>query len=103
MKTGETSKSHTWFLLVFFLITAGILTSSYIYYRNYKQHFRTEVEIQLSAIAALKVNELAQYRRERLADGTLLFQNPSISGLVRLFLGKPAPPPRPITPAANEP
>lgn len=92
MKTDQASKSRTLFLFVFTLLGAGILFSSYIYYKNYEQHFRAEVEIQLSAIAALKVGELAQYRKERLADGALLFQNPSICALVRLFLEKPAPP-----------
>lgn len=94
MKTGEASDSRTWvgFLLVFFLLAAGILSIGYSYYRNYEQLYRTEVENHLSAIAALKGGELTQYRRERLADGALLFQNAPISALVRLFLEEPAPP-----------
>jgi hypothetical protein len=48
-----------------------------------------EVERQLSAIADLKVGELVQWRQERLADGSILFQNASISDLVRRFLEEP--------------
>ncbi|MBF8306116.1 MAG: multi-sensor signal transduction histidine kinase, partial [Acidobacteria bacterium] len=59
------------------------------YYRNYEQHHRVEVERQLSAIAELKVDELAQWRKERLGDGSILFKNASFSALVRRFFEKP--------------
>ena len=59
-------------LLVFFSLTAGIVTTAFLYYRNYEQHYRMEVESQLSAIAELKVGELADWRAERLADALLV-------------------------------
>ena len=56
------------------------------YCRHYEQQFRAEAERQLSAIAELKVDELAQYRKERLWDADAFFQNDAFSGLVRRFL-----------------
>jgi hypothetical protein len=55
-------------VLSFALIAAGIVTSGYFYYRHYYRHFRAEAGCQLSAIAELKGDELAQYRKERLWD-----------------------------------
>ena len=76
-------------VLIFALIAAGIVISGYFYYRNYERHFRAEAESQLSAVAELKVNELAQYRKERLWDADTLFNNATFSGLVRRFLEHP--------------
>ena len=76
-------------VLVFCLLAAGIVTTGYFYYRNYKRHFRAEAERQLSAVAELKVDELVQYRKERLWDAGTFFNNAAISGLVRRFLERP--------------
>ena len=76
-------------VLIFCLLAAGIVTTGYFYYRNYEQQFRDEAERQLSAIAELKVDELAQYRKERLWDADAFFKNAAFSGLVRRFLEHP--------------
>jgi PAS domain S-box-containing protein len=92
MKIIETSGSRTWFvfLLVFLLLAAGIIATGAYYYRNYARFYRAEVERRLSDIADLKVSELTQWRKERLEDGAMLFQNPSFSALVRRFFEQPA-------------
>jgi PAS domain S-box-containing protein len=77
------------FLLVFLLLAVGITATGYLYYRSYERNYRTEVERQLSAIADLKVGELAQWRKERLADAGVLFKNAAISDLVRRVLENP--------------
>lgn len=79
-------------MLVFLLLGSGIIGTGAFSYLSYKQHNRTEVEHQLSAIADLKVGELSQWREERLADAAILFNNPSFSLLVRRFLEKPGDP-----------
>ena len=86
---GDDSKPALIFALICFVLALGIVAGGYLYYRNYEQQFRTEAEQQLSAIAELKVGELAQWRKERLADGGILFKNASFSALVRRFLEKP--------------
>jgi PAS domain S-box-containing protein len=62
--------SHAWFafLLVFLLLSAGILATGAFSYRTYERHFRAGIEQQLSAIAELKVEQIVEWRHERLAD-----------------------------------
>jgi hypothetical protein len=59
------------FIPLFVLLAACTTTVGYFSYRNYKRHFRVEVGHQLAAVAELKVGELTQWRRERLADGSV--------------------------------
>jgi len=76
-------------LLVFFLLVVGIVTVGYLYQQNHERRYRNGVESELSAIAELKVSELVQYRKERLADAAVFFRNASFSGMVRRFLEQP--------------
>ena len=76
-------------VLIFALLAAGIVTSCYFYHRNYERHFRAVAGRRLSAIAELKVDERAQYRRERLWDAATQFNNAAFSRLVRRFLDHP--------------
>jgi PAS domain S-box-containing protein len=76
-------------LLVFFALTAGIIVAAFLYYRNYEKHYREEVERQLSAIAELKVSELADWRAERLADAAVFYKNAAFFDLVRRYFEHP--------------
>lgn len=91
MKTSEPSASHAgWvFLLVFLLLVLGIVTTGVYYYQHLEQQFRAKVEQQIAAIAELKVNELVQWRKERLGDANVFFDNPAFSTLAQRFLEKP--------------
>jgi hypothetical protein len=73
-------------VLIFAILTLGIVMGGTFCYRNYERQFRAEAEFQLSAIAELKVDELAEYRKERLGDAAVFFNNAVFSGLVRRFL-----------------
>jgi PAS domain S-box-containing protein len=75
--------------LIFVCLATGIVAAGYFYYRNYQQNYRSEVERQLSAVADLKVGEVVQWRKERLADGAVFFKNGSFSGFVRRFVENP--------------
>ncbi len=88
MKRSDNLKNRTGvvFLLIFIGLAAGILTGGFFAYQNYQQNFRVEAERQLSAIAQLKVNQLVQYRTERLGDASTFFKNPAFSNLVKRFL-----------------
>jgi hypothetical protein len=85
---SATHASYT-FLLVFVFLAAGIVIAGFLYYRNYEIRHRTEVERQLSAIADLKVDEIANWRKERSGDAELFYKNPNFSGLVRHYLQRP--------------
>ena len=76
-------------VLIFVLLVAGVVTIGCLYYRHYERHFRAAAERQLAAIAELKVGELVQYRKERLEDAVIFFNNAAFSGLVRRFFRTP--------------
>lgn len=83
---GHENQTGFAFLLVFILLAMGILTGGYLAYDNYGRNSRAQSERQLSAIAELKVDQLVQYRNERLGDGSVLFKNPAFSNLVRRYI-----------------
>jgi PAS domain S-box-containing protein len=76
-------------LLVFVILTLSIVTVGYLYYRNYEQQLRIQVEHQLSAIAELKVSGLVSWRNERLSDAEILYNNPTTSVLVQRYFEHP--------------
>jgi PAS domain S-box-containing protein len=76
--------------LVFLLLAAGIISSGYIYYHNYRRNFRAETEQRLMSISDLKVHELEYYRRECMADASIFKDNPSFARLVQRFFEQPA-------------
>jgi PAS domain S-box-containing protein len=87
---GTTERRAEWgLLLIFAVLSLGIVAGGAFYYRHYERQFRAAAEHQLAAIADLKVDELVQYRKERLADAAIFFNNAAFSGLVRRFLDHP--------------
>ena len=76
-------------ILIFILLVSGIIGAGQLYYSNYAKSYRTQAEQQLSAIANLKVGELVQWRKERLADANLLYTNTAFSSLVQRYLEHP--------------
>ena len=87
---GDDSKPALIFALIFLFLATGIVAIGYFYFRNYERQFRAEAAQQLAAIAELKVNGLAQYRKERLGDAAILHNNPAFTQLARRFLAAPA-------------
>jgi PAS domain S-box-containing protein len=78
------------FLLIFVVIAAGIAAVGYLYFQNYERQFRGQMENQLASIARLKVNELQDWRNERMADAEVFYRNPAFSALVQRYLENPA-------------
>jgi PAS domain S-box-containing protein len=77
------------FILIFGLLTLGIVAAGVLYFRKYERNFRAEIERQLSAIAELKVSELTRYRQDRLGDGAFFYKNGAFSALVRRYFEHP--------------
>jgi len=88
MKKSSRSGGGLAYLLLFILLAAGIIAGGCFAYRNYVRHFRAAAEEQLSAIADLKVVDLTQWRKERLADA-VSFRTPAFAALVRRFFENP--------------
>ena len=76
-------------ILVFMLTITGILSAGYFYSRNLQKHFHQQVEAELRTIADLKINDLQQWRQERLRDASLFFENASFSDLVSQYFTDP--------------
>lgn len=62
------------------------MAAGYFTYHGYKERSRIEAERQLSTIADLKMAELQEWRKERLADANILYKNILFSDLSRRFL-----------------
>ncbi|MBI4917022.1 MAG: GAF domain-containing protein [Acidobacteria bacterium] len=81
------SQRPAWALVALLVLLSLVaMVSGYSYYRSYETHYREQVEKQLSAIAKLKVDELVQWRKERLGDAEVFFRNSNFSALVRRLL-----------------
>jgi PAS domain S-box-containing protein len=66
------------------LAVLGILACGAWFYRAEEQHERLDVEQRLQTIAQLKVDQIAQWRTERLADAAVLMDSPLfIEGVAR--------------------
>jgi len=72
----EDADQRAWYplVLIFALVALGIFVGGTLSYRDYERRFRTGVEQQLSAIAELKVDDLALWRTERLGDANNIYQ-----------------------------
>jgi len=78
-----------YFFPILVLLLTGIVIGGYLYYRQYEKQYCRMIENELASIADMKAEELAQFRKERLADGAMFFRNPPFSALVRRFLAHP--------------
>ena len=57
----STERRAEWgLLLIFAILSLGIVAGGAFYYRNYERKFRAAAEYPLAAITELKVGELAQ-------------------------------------------
>jgi len=83
---GTEKRATRLLVFVFVILTVGILTAGYLYYRQFEQKHRLEAEHRLSAIADLKVTELANWRKERLGDAALIQDNPAFAKLMDRYL-----------------
>jgi PAS domain S-box-containing protein len=86
---NKTKRTLAVYAFIFFLLVMGIVVSGYFSYHNFEREFRLQMEHQLSAIAELKANGLADWRKERLDNANLLYRNPVFSGLVERYFENP--------------
>ncbi|MBN1531311.1 MAG: PAS domain S-box protein [Spirochaetes bacterium] len=77
------------FTAIYIVLATGMIFSGFLYYRHYRNHFREEVERGLSAIADMKVEDLVNWRRERMENGRALYGNDAFTGLMRRHLSQP--------------
>jgi PAS domain S-box-containing protein len=72
----EMKRNHHRFLLLpaalFLVLVVVIAAGAWYYYQLQETHFKAKVQDELSAVANLKMEQIAAWRKERLADAELL-------------------------------
>jgi len=77
-----------WLLIVLFIIiSASSILLGLFYYRSQKRRLLNEKNLELSAIADLKVKQIAQWRNERIGDAILIGENNPFVRLLHDYLG----------------
>lgn len=77
---------------IFFSLSLGILIIGYFYYVNQVTHIKQEKQSELAAIMQLKIKQIISWRKERVADGNVILNDPFFTVQVKDFLkGKRTP------------
>jgi two-component system sensor kinase FixL len=87
MLTQAKYRSFAWHLIfIYVLLVIGIGVTGWIYYNNQKVAIKHDKQSDLAAVATLKVNEIARWRKERLDDSIVIKENSFIvSAIYRWF------------------
>src|SRR5665648_1098627 len=88
---GEIDKQRDNRLMIFVLFIAALFLIVYglWFYRQQSQTIRMDKINELNSIAELKVNEILQWRKERLADIRNFSDNPFINNAFNQWLTTP--------------
>ncbi|MBF0531280.1 MAG: PAS domain S-box protein, partial [Deltaproteobacteria bacterium] len=78
-----------WLMMVLTLTILVLFTIGAWFYRVQNQNFQKKVEAELLAIAQLKVDQIDNWRNERLNDGAILIGSSSFSKTVWRFIKDP--------------
>ena len=75
MTSRPKNKNQATLLVVFALLLLGIALVDYVFYRAQTHAIKEQAQQQLSAIADLKVQQITNWRNERLGDAYVLREN----------------------------
>jgi len=93
-ETGEedvsADRSLAAFLFILIVLASGITAAGYVSFRTFQSNLRVQAENQLTIISRLKADELRDWRRERMADASLLQADSYFAELVERFLSRPS-------------
>jgi len=77
------------YLGIFLIIGLFIAIAGFQYHKNFKKHFKANIENQLSIIADLKVGEIEHWLEERQGNADAMFKNEVFSNLIKRHLNNP--------------
>jgi PAS domain S-box-containing protein len=90
MKSHINFRRLPWHLILIFLgLAIGIGASGYLYYDKQRDQIKMHAEEELSAIADLKVNQIVNWRKERIGDAEANSGAPLITSGVQQFFENP--------------
>ncbi len=75
--------------LVFTFLMIGIIAAGYLYYKNQKAHFVENIKNDLVAITVLKVGQIVNWRKDRLAEARVFQGSRSMPRQMEEFLDNP--------------
>jgi len=89
--TEETGVARSLYasILIFVLLSSGILATGYVYHRQFERQHRAEIEDVLASVSDLKVSELKHWREERLGGAAQFYGNTTFSRLAESSLRIP--------------
>ncbi len=77
-------------LIIFFSVSVFIIVRGYYVYQDQKTDIGNAARQQLTAIAELKVGEINNWRKERIANATVIFENNVFASNVFQFFNNPS-------------
>jgi PAS domain S-box-containing protein len=80
------SKSPLYLIFIFIIFSFGILTSGYLYYKNQEDYITREKQQELSAIIALKIDQIISWRQERIDYASTIMDDHFLSIRVSDFI-----------------
>src|SRR4030042_3355988 len=76
-------------IIIFLILAAGIGVSGNLYYEKQKGIIKKDKQDDLSAIADLKISQIVNWRKERMGDAKVIFENYLIIPHIQQFMEKP--------------
>jgi PAS domain S-box-containing protein len=75
------------FIVLFAISLIAITFCGHFYYRNFKERYLFEVQNQLKSITSLKIEEIIQWKKERVGDAAVFVSDKGFSALIKSYLG----------------
>ena len=69
------SKIPLYLIFIFIILSIGILTSGYLYYKNQEDYIKKEKQQELAAIIALKIDQIISWRQERIDFASTIMED----------------------------
>ena len=82
----ESLKFPLYLILIFVILSIGILTIGYLYYKNQEDYITKEKQQELAAIISLKIDQIISWRQERIDYANTIMDDPFLAIRVRDFI-----------------
>jgi len=82
----ESWKFSFYLILIFIILSIGILTTGYSYYKNQEDYIAKEKQQELAVIIALKIDQIISWRQERIDYASTIMDDPFLAMRVSDFI-----------------
>jgi PAS domain S-box-containing protein len=82
----ESIKYPLYLIIVFVILSIGILTTGYLYYKSQGNYITKEKQQELAAIIALKTDQIISWRQERIDYASTIMDDPFLALRVKDFI-----------------